>query len=760
MRIKPAHWLTCGLCSLPAALAATAAAQPAERTDDSVLEEIIVTAQMREEVLKDVPIAITVVGEEQLTQQNINDISQLALVSPAFTGHPGNGGALQIRGIGTQSYARSAEGDVAMIVDNVALSGGANPQDPATLFDVARVEILEGPQGTLFGKNAAAGAINIVTNAPDPSGFSGKVHLDYDERNSGVAQAVVNLPIGLASAVRASGYFLDYGRIYRNELTDEWNENRSSGGRLRYLYNPDDRLKVNLIADYNRVDGSGYSWSTVNAPPGSFLANALAACGVQPSRENYRTCLDAPSTVDFTSHGGSAQVDYQFENGLVLTSITAGRRNEFNNQFDSDSVAVFNIYNLNEAQQTIDSFSQELRLTSPAGSWIEYVAGLYYFDSDQEATGNQAGTFNTPALIAGGLTVGNSFELTGSSRSAAAFTQATIRFTDRYAGIIGVRYTNDEVAANTRKFVTPGSVAAFADLRPIVASTREDDVSGKLGFQYTPNDDAMMYASVTRGYKGPAINDQAPDPTVPLVVQSEIPYNYEIGAKLAAFDQRMQFAVTAYYQDIQDYQVQLFDSNTARSYFGNAESIEVYGVSAGAFGRPTPDLFISTGLNYNHGEFADGTFFGCGPTQTAAQGCLTVTRGTTTAQVADVSGKQILGSPEWKFVSYAEYQKPFGGLQGFIQADAVWSDSVTYTAVLDPGNDYQSYWMLGARIGVRSQDGSWSVALFGRNLLDERIPTSVFVTPIATALGAAGAHSQYLSRDSFRRIGLALDYRF
>lgn len=760
MRNKSAHWLTCGLCSLPAMFSATVTAQTADRTSDIALEEVVVTAQMREERLNDVPIAITVVGEEQLNQQNINDISQLALVAPAFTGHPGNGGALQIRGIGTQSYARSAEGDVAMIVDNVALAGGANPQDPATLFDVARVEVLEGPQGTLFGKNAAAGAINIVTNAPDPSEFAAKLHLDYDERNSGVGQAVVNVPLGLASAVRASGYFLDYGRIYRNELTKTWNDNTASGGRLRYLYAPDDRLKINLIGEYNKVDGSGYSWSTVNAPAGSFLANALAACGVQPSRENARTCLDAPSTVDFTGYGGSAQVDYRFDNGLVLTSITAGRRNEFDNQFDSDSVAVFNIYNVNDAQQTIDSFSQELRLTSPSGSTVEYVAGLYYYDSDQEATGNQAGTFNTPALITSGATVGNSFELTGSSRSAAAFTQATIHFSDRFAGILGVRYTNDEVSANTRKFVTPGSIAAFADLRPIAASTREDDVSGKLGIQYTPNDDAMLYASVTRGYKGPAINDQAPDPTVPLVVQSEIPYNYEIGTKLSVFDQRMQLAVTAYYQDIQDYQVQLFDSNTARSYFGNAESIEVHGVSVSAFGRVMPDLLVSAGFNYNHGEFADGTFFGCGPTQTAEQGCLTVTRGTTTARVADVSGKKILGSPEWKFVSYGEYQRTFGGIQGFVQADAVWSDSVTYTAVLDPGNNYESYWMLGARIGVRSPDGSWSVALFGRNLLDERVPTSVFVTPIAGALGAAGAHSQYLSRDSFRRIGLALDYRF
>lgn len=759
MPSKPAHWLTRGLCSLPAALSATAAvAQPANVSYE--LEEIVVTAQKREEVFKDVPIAITVVSEEQLTQQNINDISQLSLVSPAFTSHPGNGGALQIRGVGTQSYARSAEGDVAMILDNVALSGGANPQDPATLFDVARVEVLEGPQGTLFGKNAAAGAINIVTNAPDPNAFAAKVHVDYDERNSGIAQAVVNVPLGLASAVRVSGYYLDYGRIYRNEFTDEWNDNRASGGRLRYRYSPDDRLEVNLIADYNRVDGSGYNWSTVDAPAGSFLANALAACGVRPGRENTRTCLDAPSKVDFTNYGGSAQVDYRFDSGLVLTSITAGRRNEIHNQFDTDSLAIFNIYNLNQAGQTIDSFSQELRLTSPSGGRIEYVAGLYYFDSDQEAFGNQAGTFNVPELIASGLTVGNSFELTGSSRSAAAFTQATIRFSDRYAGIVGVRYTHDEVSANTRKFVTPGSVAAFADLRPIVASTEEDDVSGKLGIQFTPNDDTMVYASVTRGYKGPAINDQAPDPTVPLVVESEIPYNYEIGFKLAAFDQRIQFAATAYYEDIQDYQVQLFDSNTARSYFGNAESIEVYGLSVSAFGRPTPDFFFSTGLNYNHGEFADGTFFACGPTQTAEQGCMTITRGDTTAQVADASGKRILGAPEWKFVSYGEYQKPLGRLQGFIQADAIWSDSVTYTAVLDPGNDYGSYWMLGARIGVRSPDGTWSVALFGRNLLDERVPTSVFTTPIATFLGAPGAHSQYLSRDSFRRVGLALDYRF
>jgi iron complex outermembrane receptor protein len=726
-----------------------------------VLEQVVVTAQKREERFQDVPVSISVVDQNQLLDRNIRDVSQLSLAAPSFVSHPGNGGYLTIRGVGTASFARSAEGDVALIIDGVPIPGGANPQDPSELFDVKQVEVLAGPQGTLFGKNAAAGAINIVTNAPDLNAVSTLTHVDYDDRGAVRAQAVLNLPMTGKSALRISGHYGDQGQIYRNQFTHEWNNQLSAGARLRYLYAATDQLQFNLIADYNHEKATGVGWSIIDAPPGSFLATTLAACGITLSRDNSSTCLDARSFTDFENYGGSLQIDYELANGIALTSISSARRTFLANNYDSDSVNINNIFNRNDASQTFDTVTQELRLTSPSRAKLEYVAGLYFYDSSQTAPGNQAGTLNVRPLVARGLMLGNSFDMKGTSRSYAAFGQATFHATDRFSLIAGLRLTSDEVSATNRKFITPGSVGPFnPNLVQIAASSDHKDVSGKLGGQFNLNPVTMLYATATKGYKAPSINDQAPDPSVPLVVRPEIPWNYELGTKLSLLDHRLQVAITAYSMKVDKYQTQILDTNTARAYFGNAESLDVKGVEISAFGPVSPRLTLSLGLNYNDATYGAGTTFGCGPTQTAAQGCLTIARGGTTASVADASGHQAVGQPEWKFTGFGEFHLPLSIGEAFFQGDAVYSDLVSYSPVYDPGNSFGSYWMLGTRLGLRAADKHWSVALFARNLLDKRIPVAVFDTPVAGSLGALGSHAQYLSTDSFRRVGVSVDYRY
>lgn len=760
------------LCSAGVASALPAAAQtdtgtPANAdtqqatTNEPQAGDIIVTAQKRVQRLQDVPLAATVVSEQQLRDQKITDVSQLALATPSFTSHPGNGGSLTIRGIGTQSYARSAEGDVAVILDGVALSGGANPQDPASLFDVQRVEVLQGPQSTLFGKNAAAGAINIVTNPPDPNKLEIKAHLDLDSRNGLSAAEVLNIPLSSDAAIRISGHDELPTHIYYNIFNKHWNDGYNAGVRGRLLYQPNDRLSINLIADYNKTHGTDYGWAIIDAAPDTFLGQVLAACGVAANRDNHKSCLDAPSFVTFGDYGGSAQIDYRLSGGATLTSITAGRVSKTGNNFDTDSVPINNIFNLNDAETQQKSFSEELRLTSPSDVRLEYVAGLYYLHTHLNALGDQAGSFNSPQLYPYGLTLGNSFLLHSKADSIAFFGQSTFHATDKLALIAGIRLTHDKVSADNDKFVTPGSVGPFADISPIAASTHQFDVSGKLGLQYNVNHDWMFYATASKGYKGPAINDQAPDPTVPLVVKPEYVYNFEVGTKASLIDDRLQFAATAYYEHIHDYQVQILDTSSARSYFGNAKSLNVRGVDVSLFGNATRHLFFSAGANFNDGTFGHGTIFGCGPTQTVGQeGCTLVQHGASTALVADASGKRFLGSPKWKLVGRARYHRSVGFAEGFIEGDAVYSSAVTYTAVYDPGDSYKANWMLGGSIGLEGANQRWKIAVFARNLLDERIPTAVFDTPAAQYLGALGSHAQYLGPDSFRRVGVSLDFDF
>jgi iron complex outermembrane receptor protein len=530
---------------------------------------------------------------------------------------------------------------------------------------------------------------------------------------------------------------------------------------VRYLNNVTDRLQINIIADYDKTKGSGVGWTIIDAQPGSFLTNTLAAkCGITPSRNNGNTCLDAPSVIDYENYGGSLQIDYEIPAGITLTSISAARTDKISNQYDTDSVPINDVFNRNDASQTVKSFSQEFRLTSPSNQTFEYVAGVYFYHSTLAASGNQTGTFNVPPLVAAGLTVGNSFDTEGRSQSEAIFGQSTIHVTDRFSLIAGVRGDDDQVGASTRKFVTPGSIGPFAGIGSFAASNTHQELSGKLGAQFNFTPDVMVYATATKGFKGPAINDQAPNPSVPLVVKAEIPWNYEIGSKLSLLDHRLLLAATAYTMTIENYQVQLLDTATAQSYFGNAKSLHTRGVELSALAEPIAQLSLSTSLNYNDATYGAGTTFNCGPTQGAAQGCQLVVNGANFAGVADASGHQAIGQPKWKLINWGEFHVPVATVQGFIQADAMYSDAVTYSAVYDPGNSFGAYWMLGARLGIRSADKRWSVALFGRNLTDKRVPVLVADTPVAAQLGSPGSHAQYLDQDSFRQVGIAMDFKF
>src|SRR5262245_54303693 len=241
------------------ALLMDAQAQDSEpAATENVLQEIVVTAQKRLERLQDVPIAVTVVGEDQLQQQRVYTIADLARTSPSLEmiqafGGPGGGG--QIRGIGTQSFTRSAEGAVGIVVDGVPQGNVPNN----AIFDIARVEVLRGPQGTLFGLTSSAGVINMATVAPDVANFSGVAHVDLsDSGKSGseygqqTVRGAVNIPLGGSSALRVSVNGNRVEGVQRNALTDENNVLKDGGIRARYLWNATDAVTVNLTADYDK----------------------------------------------------------------------------------------------------------------------------------------------------------------------------------------------------------------------------------------------------------------------------------------------------------------------------------------------------------------------------------------------------------------------------------------------------------------------------------------------------------------------------
>ena len=332
------HWT--GAVAIAAVLAAGApaiavAADTTPVADTSPLAEIVVTAQKREEKLKDVPIAMTVVGAGQLQDQNVTTIADLSRTAPALEmiqsfGGPGGGG--QIRGIGTQSFTRSAEGAVGIVVDGVS-QGNLNINN---IFDTSRVEVLRGPQGTLFGLTSSAGVINMVTNAPDPSKFESIWHAEYANKGTAGSEfgqemihGVVNIPISGNSALRVAGSIDDNKGVQHNSYTGEDDTVHNSAVRARYLWRPTDEFTVNVIGDYQKIiqhgaqGGAIAAFTYVTADP--TLAAQLAACGITAGFANQDRCANHNQYAEDSNYGASVQLDWNL-GPATLTSISAYRR--------------------------------------------------------------------------------------------------------------------------------------------------------------------------------------------------------------------------------------------------------------------------------------------------------------------------------------------------------------------------------------------------------------------------------------------------
>ncbi len=724
MTIKTAPLLLC--------LAGGLAAIPAAAQD---LEEVVVTAQKREQRLQDVPLSVSVVTGSQLTDQGVTDLTQLQYSVPGLTYTAGPSPAYSIRGIGTQTFSRSASSDVSVVVDGV-IQG--QPQPPSnSLFDIQRVEILSGPQGMLFGKNASAGVINVVTNAPDPREAGTSFHADLGENGYQVYQGVENLPLSEHSALRVSAFANSQGPHIDNVLTGQPADQYTDyGGRAHYLYDGD-AVKVNVIADYERDDGAPLIWTARQA---STLAPLFKACGVTPGPDNTDVCLDGPADRTTKSYGLSAQIDYQIGD-YTLTSITADRQYGSTTDSDSDSV-MLDLLDENFVHEYDNQFSQELRVSSPAHQTLDWVAGLYYYNFDYRYAGAQAGTLGltpVPLLLDAPLQRIHEY-------SYAAFGQATLHVWRGLNLIGGLRETRDDTSSTgnfpcvqTLGLCVPGVTAL---------GTADDKVSHfnlsyKAGAQYQFDDDEMAYLTYTQGYKGPAINTPYTGNITPTIVQAETPIYVETGYKESFFGKALFVNAALFHDLVRNFQAQTLDVQAVPSYFtfANAGKLHSEGFEVDFYGRPLPGLRLNGGITYDNATY--GGFL---------SECTSVCVG-----AANVKGNPLANAPRWQMNTGGEYSRSlFDGLEGFGAADVSWRSDVSSSPVSDRNEVIRGYALVNARLGIRSEDGHYGLAFFARNLFDKRFASIIFPDPVS---GGAN-YDQAFSPDAFRTLGASIDIAF
>jgi iron complex outermembrane receptor protein len=738
----------------PGATTAQEGSNDAGAEAEAVNDDIIVTAQRRQERVTEVPISITVANQAQLERQQVNNLNDLNRIAPALeiqsapAQNTGGGGA--IRGIGTQSFSPGATASVGVVVDQVS-QGNANIAD---LFDVARIEVLKGPQGTLFGLTTSAGVINITTNAPDPTAPSARFSTQLSDQGTAgskfgqqIVQTVFNLPISANSALRVSGLLNTRQGVNRNAFTGDYIDVNRYSVRGRFLWEPNDTLSLNLIGDwFKSTQEDGGDFFTI-AGTNAATATRLATCGITPGEGNIDYCIRNGLFSTTTGFGGSAQVDYD-AGPLSLTSITAYRETHTDNRTGGNIYRADPIVSelLSGPSDTdIKLVTQEVRVSSPSNDTFEYTAGLFISRQETEVSPER---FSITLRPAPGIripivnTPGARNEV--SDESMAVFGQGTLHVTDQLRAILGARYTGARLALKRTDAGTGGITLQRLNV---------EKFSYRVGAQYQVDPLTMAYATVSRGFKGGQIATPTA-PALPYVVRPEIPQSYEAGVKTTLFA-GLVADLSVFYQKVRDYQAQECNVNPATAQLvcaqTNIDNVKSRGAEINLFGRVSDRLSLNTGFIFTKATYPNG-FLGTDSTQ---------------ALPVDLGGKQLAFSPRYKFTLSGEYEQPItDSFGGFVSVDTIWKSRIRYQNNLVDTATFRPHWLVGGRVGVRTDDSRYSAAVFVRNLFNVNEPSllqNAFAVPQGTPTTAA-AQAPFVGAiygpQSFRQVGLQLDAKF
>jgi len=758
-----------------AALFSLQAVAADEATDKSgTLEEIVVTAQKRVETVQSVPVSVTVIPSEELARQGVQTIVDLSRMSAAveFTAPATSpGGGAFIRGIGTETLGGvTATASVGVVLDGVVL-GNTNVTD---IFDISRVEILKGPQGTLFGSSVSAGVISLTTNAPDPSKMSASVSAEYGSGSLGSEyerkslRATANLPVSADSALRLSFHSDENIGVFHNVYENQDSDQPSIGARLRYLWKPSDDFTLNLIADYNSTHETNGGVLEFRSMPSAPVAQAIAACGVRPSAGNFDFCSQYYNLYKTRDRGASLQLDWNL-GPATLTSISSYRLGSVGSRGDIEAIPLaltqqyltfpscmpfgptqqcIPIYailpgGINGLQtQDRQQYSEELRLASATNGQLEWVGGLYF--QHYKLIDDQPGLIN--AFFTGGNFADTTSDQTATTQDYAAFGNVTYHLTGSTRLLAGARYTHSTV--DESQFDPSNS----HDHNTYYISGSAGKVSWRVGAQQDLAAHTMVYATVSTGYKAPEIADLvAAQPLPPAgctppgvaasgcmyVVQPEIPTSYELGIKQSVLDDRLAIDADVFYERVKDYQGQTCNPNsqgTVTCVSSNVPVVVSKGVELDVFGKPYRGLSVNLSAIYNPATFPSG-FLG--------------------SDGSALGGQQLNYGSKTKVTLSAEQTIPLiGDYSAVIGADYTYrSEQSQYTSGL-PQFIAPSSSIYNARLGVTSSR-NWSIYVFGRNLGAERFTRQLYPTPFAT-----GGIWQVLDANSKRLVGLQLEAKF
>lgn len=682
-------------------------------TNEGGVEEIIVTAQHRKENLQKVPIAVTVASASRLEASGIIDAQSLKIAMPGVEVQASNGSALPfVRGVGSKAIGGGIETPVAVYVDDVYY--GVATANIFSFNNLSQVEVLKGPQGTLFGRNATGGLIHIHTVDPQES-FGGKFNIGYGnyETLSGDAYITGGLAPGVAMDLAVIGTTMGSGfgtNLFNGK--DVYKISHEFGARSKIVASVGSDTEVRLIFDYS---DSISSMLTNRLLPGT---TAPAPFGPSYGGDPWDTNLDTMPYIK--SHGGgvSGRIDQDF-GSVKLSSITAFRKASWRTEFEQDQTPtrgrIVNILN------TDDQFSQELQFKSNSNSKLSWIFGLFYFNAHSKYDffrQNLLGPAIGPNLVTQNFTLSQQ-----DTASIAGFGEVSYKLTDRLQLTGGLRYTSEKrslVDASLTSTLTTGETIVRIPNTNLSRTFNKLTWRAVLDYQFS--DDVFGYVSANRGFKSGGYNTL--NITLPEF-RPEVLDAYEIGLKTTLLDNRVRLNMAGYYYNYGDVQVQV--ASAAGTGTANGTSAEIYGAEFELEAQVTDALRLNAGYQYTHARYGD--FPGAIIAIPRAAGGVSVT-------IGNAKGNRVVSAPTSTLSASANYSIPVGS--GAIDVNgSYYYNSGSFG---DPDNylKQKPYSLVNASMRWRPTAASFSVLVWGRNLSNEAV-TNILTVQSFGATGIARA---------------------
>jgi iron complex outermembrane receptor protein len=713
------------LALVPAIAQAEAPAAPQAQTpaDAQANPEILVTAQKRQQRTADVPLAISVLSAAEIDQLGLTESAQLAEQTPGLSWGGTTGRSMPnvfLRGVGNIDFQSGSNSPIGTYADGVYQGNSFGVA--GLLMDLNRVEVLRGPQGTLWGKNTTGGIINYVPNLADVGApANGHFQLGYGDYNNLGVDGAIGIPVNdwLAARVavqynREDGFFTSTNPATLGNVGGYgW-----FGTRVSLAARPTDDLKVTFWVSYSNLNGQPKplkseglfdptqpgAYAPCSLPnPGRLGTGCADAEGYVSPADPYKVAPSVQGIEQIKTVSPTLKLDWAL-GGVDIASITAYNKSSRNLFYDGDFTPS-GLYEYS-AQDRFHSFSQEVRVSSPARNRLSWIAGAYFYT---DALNLYQG-FNLP--IYGNPVTG--IDIQNNSQNYAAFADATYHVTDRLNLTGGLRLTHDERDAHGLAFLFNADTGSFntrdealaritsitGDFNPGERRT-DTNLSGRAGIDYHIDKDTMIYANFSRGFKGGDINSGATVAAEFAITRPEFLTSYEAGLKTSLLDRKISFDISGYYYDYKDAQVYTevpVDDNSL-SVLSNAGKLRIYGFDGNVAIAPTPRVRANLGFAYINAKYLsyDSALVG-----------------------TDYSGNIPPFVSKLQLNGNAEYRLPLahdGQLE--FQADGVFRTKVYFTAADDPILSQGGYLLLNASVAYHLPDHHTTIRAWVKNATDK-----------------------------------------